>query len=338
MKHVFIIHSNITEILMEMIIQHQNLNAKDIIIFYHRNYSPQCQYKTARLPKCKNQSILRIFLWLIGINHIIKSNYTVYLPQSSVLEFGLFIINKKCKGYHYTEEGLASYMEKKLSLNSYSTRIFSRYVITNNIYFFHPLFFDHRDFQDLIIKCNFFYFQHRKYQGSFALSEKSFKIDEKRILLNPLSHHYAKVGSNKKYDCIITFDAAVIYNIINLEDSFKILKDDIYPFIQKKGYSSVAYKLHPEHFSTPPIAKKEAELIRRLMRDKNIEELDKNFPLENYFISHIETDVIIYYSSAGYYASLFGCKVYSVYSKLCQLSSFRLPNFVEEKYTDLYSS
>lgn len=338
-KHVFVVHSNITEIVMFLTIKKLGLRREDILVFTTRGYMlntdyAQLEYGSEKIEGGVRRTFFPVVKRVREITRSIKTPFYIYLPQSYMIEYALLIAQRRCLGYYYIEEGLAAYLQSKFVVQTggksylfWVYRLLSPWVR----YF---------DFRGLIHKACHFNITHPRYRGSFALGEKAFYFDPKReyLPIAEVANFPMKTQKEENFDCVVVFDACVIYRLISMSDGQKLLKEVIFPFLQQKGYKSIAYKLHPEHYANKEIGKEESDLIRSAFSEyiPLAKELDRNFSLETYYAHHPESDIVVFYSSVGYYASLFGASVYSLHKRLYEINKeVRLPEFLDEVYTDI---
>lgn len=131
MKHVFVVHSNITYLISLGIISKEQLNESDILIisdgFTCDGPIPVSTVKVEASRGVWNQSIRRYVklffkpwheLYQIIDGFVKDDTFTAYVPVLHLIK-KLVIIHPKCAQFHFIEEGTASYMENA-TLTDYS--------------------------------------------------------------------------------------------------------------------------------------------------------------------------------------------------------------------------
>ncbi len=331
MKHLFIVHSNITYLVSLRVIEALGLAEEEVVFGIHRNYEvPDTRFKNKfALPP--NFLVTRNFIknrqninkWYSYIDNHVNSDYVAYVPHTFNLGLALLVTNNRCKYFNYIEEGLASYNPK----------CFKRINITWLRLWINTCIYTSRALVYFLFEHRFFSLTARKLNKCYAVSELAFTESDDRELLEFMPKVKREEGT---YKCIVVFDALSIFGKIDSEVLLDLLQTVIIPHIKNTEAQNVAYKLHPEHYITEH-GEKECIKIRDIMRDnfEYVVELDRMFNLEAYF-SQYNVTVYTYVSSLGYYASLVGCASYRVAKRLVQINSnIKVLDEIENKLLQL---
>ena len=124
MKHVFIIHSNITRMISEGIIRDLGLKIHDVIIISFRNSIIE-GYRNINLEEFRSKTVhvlkQNIKTRILNLNQIFKTINTLdealnfqeafilYTPQVSDPYYQFIASDRNCKQINFIEEGTASY-------------------------------------------------------------------------------------------------------------------------------------------------------------------------------------------------------------------------------------
>lgn len=318
MLHIFWVHSHITYLVSKKIISIQNILVGNCIFLLSRGYEiDDSEIFTIESPFYLNRQNEDLSKTIFFEGQILKTRKRIKQAQSFLYEItgkktflfyachnhndmvSVITSSKYCKGFFYIEEGLASYLEvhpRKLNLFRQFFKCF--FPIYRNFY------------KALRVSANpsFFNINHPKFLKAYGISDKTFywlKPEQRTTIGLP----FVRISNKPKYDAIIVFDGLVVSHLIKEETQYHIIEDYIFPFLRKKNYKQIGYKLHPEQYS-----REEAIQIRKLFNKiKNncfVQELNSKEILENYAYS-FHSDIICFMTSTAVYASFCGSKVYS---------------------------
>lgn len=332
MKHVFIIHSNITYLVALSVIRLKKLNDYEVLFAITRNYTiPSSNpYRKFALNDGFNFSsnlivnYLKLKKWQNALNRNIDETFHAYLPHTNNSRFAMIVDNSKCSGYSYLEEGLGYYMHENVKVIKRS-----KFENLKNL-----LKYSSWRLVNLLENHKHFCFTDNKYSESFVLNLDAIPTAPNKILINIGFESQKKEQSH--LDCIIIFDALALFNILKREQLIDLLNEYIIPHIKKSSYKNTAFKLHPEHYASVK-GNEEAILLREILKSNftNILELEKDYVLEEY-LQNKRTVLYTYVSSLGYYASLWGSEVYGLHSRLSKCSNyFNFKENILSKYTQL---
>lgn len=331
MKHVFIIHSNITYLISCQVIKDKKIDDKDVVFLLHRNYKlPQtCIFKKLLLHNefvfTKNfiLNYLNLKLWKSKLNKSINGYFHAYLPHTFIPKFAMIVDSNKCLRYSYIEEGLAAYNEKNMVRINYSC--------WQN--FKNNLRYASQRLVNLLKNHKHFTFNDDKYSASFVVNDQALLGAPNRV---KISLNFDNNDIRQDFDCVIVFDAISIFGIINKVKTFELLTDKIIPHIKNSKYKRVAFKLHPEHYYSE-VGVMEAVVLREILKShlEDVLELDRNFILEQYLYSS-RAVVYTYVSSLGFYAAIWGNSAYGLYNEISKLNNaFNIPNHIVKKFIQL---
>ncbi|QNF33813.1 hypothetical protein HUW51_14190 [Adhaeribacter swui] len=312
MKHVFFVHSTITSIIAEAIIEHENILIKDVIIILDREavidnkfLSFKWQFTSPPDQFPAHFNITKSFkkLWLFDryIKEITyNDSFYLYVPQTGIKSIQLLISNSKCLGYSIMEEGLGSYKHKNIiDSKNYKIGFYVRIAYLFRIKNKNPMM--------------------DGYKKLYAISSKAFPGYNNLIVLNP-NFQYNSIKLKYKYDnsIIWIFDAISIYNITKIQfhigGILKLLK-----YFEEKRYNKIYFKLHPAQ-----LGRNEDEYFRKMLSVDNkilFEEIPYSVPIESIAKSNNNIKFFVNISSIGFYANLFGNEVYSYANYIAEFDS-----------------
>jgi len=326
--HVFIVHSSITSLAANSIIEYLNLSSDRVIVLTGRNAKLN-GFKNIQLPNLKllsaknifyNKKILKEFDQFLK-KATLKKEYKVYLPQSANWKYHLVMSNPYCVEINYLEEGLSSYLAiQKINLRDqkkYSSSIKEFIATIINRVTFGKRLNDKR----VNFACN-----DPKYKFSFGLNKNSFPDFNGRKIIpikfqDDLSPEFLSVRH------LYIMGSEVEAGLMEEGEYLSMLTSFCLAF--KKLDTTLFLKWHPGQ---------DNNLKGRLLNlfqthlDKNLMILPGTVPIEK--LSYYNEKIKVYQSvsSAGFYSSIFGRKVYSIsflakYLKKDRSGIDLLPNF-----------
>ncbi len=304
-SHIFFVHSGITAVVSDRIIDQNLIGEKKIglvldrgIKFPHRPQSKTFTEGSFRKQwmLTKVMSVFFHFVFTLNIvskkwvlnwaqkrQYLIMSGFYLYLPHALLRSFKL-INSPFCLGYYYIEEGVASYIP-----NHYST---------NNR-------FGKSLFPEL-----------EKYRGSYGL-EKSFLQSSNRFTID----HLYEDEQISKGESLIVVDGLLDYkdSLVPKVKYLKILTEIMIPKALELS-SQLMVKYHPNLFNDENTnVKVQLDEVFKGVKMKyegvTVSFLGPEVNLEHYCFKHLPY-VFTVISSTGYYAHEFGCTVFTTYNHL----------------------
>lgn len=301
MAHVFWVHSHITFLMAEMVIEHFKLSSKSIIILTYRGYTLPRAIKASTIfevpfydLKTKEECIEVQNVWKRKLNF----NFEFYVPQTREQIIYLIVNIPSCKKYSYIEEGTLSYDYKDSKLKVYSHQLLT--------------------FLGLRKRMRMLDYTNKKFKNTFCISSNTFKGCNSKIILTPNFNktiHFTDNDLFKKCH-IIVFDAIVSFNIVSLEESNRLLQL-IIDNLKANEVKKVFYKFHPEQLREENNT--EVTKIKEILtKNSSISfvELPKELILEELLVVNKQVVIYNYLSSIGIYASALGSTVYSVSDRI----------------------
>ncbi len=304
-SHIFFVHSGITAVLSDRIIDQNEIGEKKLgfvldrgIEFSHRPCSKTFTESSFRRQWMLTKAMSVFFHFVFTLNlvskkwvlnwaqkrqYLIMSGFYLYLPHALLRSFKL-INSPFCLGYYYIEEGVASYIP-----NHYST---------NNR-------FGKSLFPEL-----------EKYCGSYGL-DKAFLRSSNRFTID----HLYEEEQISKGESLIVVDGLLDYkdSIVPKAKYLKTLNEFMIPKAIELS-SQLIVKYHPTLFkdenANVKIQLDEVFLgVEKKYDGVTVSFLGPEVNLEHYCFKHLP-NVFTVISSSGYYAHEFGCTVYTTYNHL----------------------
>jgi len=288
MKHVFYVHSAITERLARAIIEQEDID--EFLILSTARYESH-ESSVVNIDEVYPLEGLRYKLFknwsaiIQGdreISRLVGGEYHLYVPQTALQRIRLLLSHRLCSGFSLMEEGLLSYCTREqldtlMPFEAETTRNWIAYLGRLGRGEFH------RDDPDNV----------------YALREEAFpEYKAKKIVqveFEPSTYSH-RIDSN---DCILVCESLKYY-------SSKIASLYISSFVEvlvrlNQNYDRVHFKLHPDNYGTWQEALFKS-LISRHCTDAV--EIDRSAYLEDIAISS-GSDVVVHLSSTGLYCGMF---------------------------------
>lgn len=240
MQHIFITHSNITSIVINETIESLLNNGEKVIVITRRGMS---------WPVISNETVINIsdrtcsLLSLTAIKHIItlpacintiinKEEFILYLPTSYDEVYYFFQKSKFCKGYYYIEEGILAYTGLKFIRED-------KNLIKRGLKHLFGLYPD-------------LYFFDSRFYGTISISEKAFKWNKSKKIINQPYSYFKRVCNNQK-----SYSHIIVFSYLSGDVSF--YKSIIDVIIQNNEgiQSNIAFKFHPRSRFVEPNKMKE---------------------------------------------------------------------------------
>ncbi len=308
MKYIFLVHSPITVLVANLIIEQEQLKREDIIFFTARGTKIKDEkYITYDFPYAETYDAIpqTRFFWIsfrilnefdknlekvIGLN-----NFKLYVPQNSIRGVELLVNHKQCKNFSIIEEGSASYYPFNYMNNLYGN--------------FRRSFWDKIGYRNRIKEK---YFYRPDYEKVYSITNEAFPGFRDKCIL------YIDKIKSALYDkfnnqAFLFYDNILLAN--NLQEG-QVLKKLNEFLIQKQRFKKLFYKFHPNHTDAQKLE------IRNLMHQNislELEELDATFSGELLAINAKNLTFIVNLSSLGIYGVLFKHQVFSFSKWLCEV-------------------
>jgi hypothetical protein len=315
MKHLFYIHSNITELVARQVIEEEGYEEKDSLFLLARNHKsefpnqiifPYTHYPvdTFRVSFFfwKNRTkVTNLDRWLDKITE--GKPFTYYTPQSGMNFFYLIISHINCKHYCYIEEGLCSYLRED-ELRSKKKELWIRDQLYN------------WNFKGRSPSVKHFYdLNHVKYLAAYGISEHSFPGLIKRKTLNL---PFVKTNENNTYEHVLVLGQYVEYGEMKKETLIAVIQYLLSHLIKNK-ITNLHIKYHPAQKEESSIGAL-TNLFTEYKSQINIILMGPNTVLENIAISTGASFYIIS-SSVGIYSAINGNNVYCLAKKVVEVES-----------------
>lgn len=314
-KHIFIVHSNITLLAFLAVKNTCNLSARDIIVVRFRGYNHpliEC-YESYYFNKIEIK--FSFLTWFFKLQKLIKkvddfigslgiSYYNLYLPHSNSFTYQAFSSHRNCLSFSYIEEGTLAYTSKKRTkdLN----------------YFFYKLITSSRlygvSYPDFILP---------NYKELFAFSKDAFKFDnKKKVVLNLRELKVSNYNFQIKDKSVV---AVLDSTDISMLPSFDTILCNIKDILKRNNLYNVAFKFHPQHYKDNLVndrilkIEQKFKIIDNNKNNVKVTILDPSVILELEFL-HAK-DILLLYGRSS--LSLY---IPKSHSKLCFLHPFSSDN------------
>ena len=308
MKHVFILHSNITALCASNYIKH--FSPSNILILTRRGYiwpfekdlytiidishieeEMDISYKSSctfidRYRKRVDKEDMLIKQTRLLVN---EEDFLLYTPHLDIILARNFIENPFCNGFYYLEEGLMSYTPIKTLKKRYFKqwrKIVFYYFMGWKFYFY-------------------YYSKTNKFLGSIGLTEEAFSWNKKEKIVLKLKQSSEKIDKKIKYLIVCGY---LEEDINDINKCIKIVIDNIH----SENKEEIALKLHPQSFfnnreKTDVLTNRWSGILKVLPSDFIAEELLLSCTPVVFNICE--------FSSLSMYALKFGCKLYLIDNK-----------------------
>ncbi len=317
MKHLFLVHSNITDIVAQQIVKQYELPVEDVIFLLarnqHSNFKNKIKFPYSHFPI--DSFKVSFFFWknwrkLKNIDNWIneltaKQAFHFYTPQSGMNVFYLITSHPLCKGFSYIEEGLASYKRFKQIKNPKA-----------NSKLRDLLYYINFKGRSKSVK-HFFDLDHPKLLDSYGLSELSFPdLKKKQIIEKPFKNN--KLNTKAEAENILILGPYIEFGEIKKEILLEAL-GELFDWMFQIKIDALNIKFHPaqdESISINPIL----DLFSSYKNKINFNILEDHFILEKYAFEN-KVDFYIVISSLAIYANVSGNKVYSIAERIASKQS-----------------
>lgn len=308
-KHLFVVLSNITQLVVEAYLNEHPDFMQDAIILYPKRFKPTTNYKSHYFPYIdelfqynlpgrnfikKQQQFGEIHNF---VSDIIKNNaFVFYVPHFYINTLRTVSLMKQCVDFKYIEEGTLSYMQEKNILVAMPNKKLD-FLQSKGMGF--SVWSAYPDFN----------------KEGICINEKCFPFLNNKTIIKKESIEKSlihwKQENNQTFDnsAILVVDSCVENRMCKLDEYILALTGSI-AFLKKKGIQKIYFKFHPDQHLFPLI-----EFYRAFLTTENfdvyLEELPPNTSLEFVFMTSKNLTVVHTISSLGFYAKLNGQSVFS---------------------------
>lgn len=305
-KHIFYIHSHITYAVSLGVLDHLNIEKKDVAFIYPKRYYSEKleEYNNISIPAefesyCENyknpihtiNQIKKLYIWLEQ-NKIYK--FHIYIPQKQIPTVKLLISQKYCEGYSFIEEGLAAYNRELFRPQShdFKSKIKSILYPWNRI-------------------GNGYLFDDR-YSRIYCTKETAFWDLPRKTVISP------------RFDCLPRADIDIpenshIFALSPLAPLNKYLASayvaTLIEELNKVNNQRIFYKLHPDQYRN-----EEETLFEEIFSKFNSVKLSESFCIEALCNSDKEINLHLFASSIAIYADNNKTKISPTLNRLKILS------------------
>ncbi len=304
MKHVFLVHSGITEFVAQAVGRQQRISREDSFFLCSRGHVPAdaaarwtpIDYRhnpesfPSRANPLRSRALRRRFdravaEWAGG------ERFVFYTPQTSQRFMQLLMSHPLCAGFSFIEEGLGSYKTREEVDRAEPPRQLSRW--------------DQVCFGARLRDGHFFADGHRQ---AFGIRDEVFPGFAGRVILDGVFDRVA-AGLPEDVECVLVLSGLPAYGLLDLGDETRALEralDDC----QARGIRRIHYRFHPAFTGSPLVAPYRALFARHAERF-TFAELPSRVVLEAMRPSDGGLVVLTNVSSIAIYAARNGCSVLS---------------------------
>lgn len=306
MKHLFVVHSSITEKVSRAIVDSLGLELGDVRVLEARNYevswpnvcAMQFPYTYLREVFPTRIHFLKSWFDLRKLDKYIdmltgKDEFHAYLPHTRMRAFQLLISSHRCAGFSYIEEGMLDYhpMDEANRLLGDAR----------------PDIWDRCNYPGRLGKNRFF---EAEYDQAFAVTGSAFpgfdrvhRFGERALKPKKAEHP----GVPDSLDCIIVLDSVSTFGLTSREAVMSAL-GRVCSDIAGRDLKCIGFKLHPDQIDTPYEDELES-YFRTAFSDRRVLRIADSVSLEELAFQRQDCEFYVNVSSVALYASYLGCKV-----------------------------
>lgn len=325
MKHVFVIHSNLTYLAALGVISKENISLNDVVIlaFHHSmeniNNPIKCYY-------IKNYGIKDIFKYpyrtlryVSWVDKIINElccneNYVAYIDSMFPLP-KIVATNKHCLNYHFLEEGLSVYNGTIPKwLHSYCP--YSDFRHKNIRHFINDIFLIIKGYTNSVIQLpivynGYFNTENVKFYGFreesfYGVTKNKIKIDLKDVA-NKFDFH-----TNYNFNNVSVWLGTLICGTRNINTYIEAIEKFCIPHLKKQNQKKIYIKFHPAQ--SQEYRELEYEIFKKNEFDVII--IPDNIFFEIEMIKAINLSIYAVDTSVMLYALLCNIKCFSIIKRL----------------------
>lgn len=323
MKHLFVVHNPISDLVAEKIISSKlkTFKKKDVIVCTYRGYKTNLKFKAHALPVIKKKTIF-VLSWLDVIStkkflNSINGQFTVYLPTTGFEIFQILINHAYCRYYCYLEEGLASYysVKEKNKFHSNFMNRHSGFVLKSIKYIYHYLNFG----KGIAAYSDFFDVSSPKYQTSYCFSNHCFGEHPNKSLLKI---SFKNNESLKGIKNVLVLESLVEVGLLKRE-VYLLSLEWLIKHLLKRGQKIIHFKFHPDQNKSVVSRKTILSLFDKFKQNSKVDffEIDQGLSLEDIAYNSLDSEFYMIVSSVAIYANICGRKSYSFYRQVLILDS-----------------
>lgn len=347
MKQLFIVHSNITWLITQKLIETERLNPADCIILTDRRMPVDtCNFKVTdisdlTLHDLKWRELAQVLYFrqqnqghLQAIDRIIANlcpngeSYQLYLPHHRDLRYWALTSHRQCARFFYVEEGSMSYWgvcpNPVIPQYQGLTWQVKRFFLT----LAHDWYLQGR----VPALLRSFYPDHQKYGGAYGLSDMVFPgMHHLKVLPLP----FQPMPEWAQVQRVVAFGPYVEFGQMSKAVRMQVTQELLDYFI-RQNISKVYFKYHPSQLTHPENLNALKELIGTYQDRIQLIEIPSSVSLENIAYT-AKADFYLITSSVAIYALLCGSRVISYgkqvlkYEPEFQKTLDTLPQNVQEK-------
>lgn len=328
MKHLFVVHSPITFLIAHAVIEHLQLSLGDVVVLSNGYSLPIDKYKSAPFFSNLNHSKFHKLKYMNApfwedryLSAILDGEeFIAYIDLMSYHQ-RVFITHSRCKGFHFIEEGNASYRDNDTlddlswDRREQSFRLLSLSQRVKEVFKAAKWAFRGYSLRLLSLPysyTNYSFCEEVKYFGFSELAFPSVSHSNKVTVPLKVSNEIALMAVNIQLsNCLVWIDGSGA--------AFTNLPDDVYHRAIDRGIEILYDELtsKPIHVKLRPgISDYSTNYLYNRLQENGftVSVMPNNLIIECVFANSTNCTVVGNLSSSLFYASIFGHKSYSIYS------------------------
>jgi hypothetical protein len=312
MKHVFFVHSHITNLVSRAVVRHHGFPAEQVLFVCARGYRPPSgEFKVIDFPVrdewlvptrqlgrwLRERRVLRRF-----VNQLGKEEFVWYLPHTAFLFFQAFVSHPSCQGFSLIEEGMGSYHEPGVLDDLRRAQVAARQLDWRASFVRWAGLEPRLKFAD------------PRYLAAYGCTGDAFPGFPRKVrvsIAEPVTPSAATI------ETVVVFDAVLEQSLAGPEAFFHCI-EDLVQFLAREQRTKVSFKLHPQQYVDARHVGRLRQALATNPHGVQFTELPADFCLEQ-LAQGGRTDFFIFVSSVGIYAAESGCSVFSMARRVAQL-------------------
>lgn len=306
MRHVFLVHSHVTDFVARGVAEFEDLEPERVLRLAARTFGPRLPESgvaassrvavldPVRLGRGLNVPERRSRLRLLDrrVEAVVGGGrYHAYVPQTRLRWIQALLSHPRCAGFSLIEEGLASYRTRDELAAMYPPEVLG---------LLGRLCYGRR-----VGRGEFFAPGHAK---AYGLTERSFPDLPRRVVLPRPPWHPGSGVLDATVETVLVFDGLSRFGTLRLESVLHAVERTL-DTLAARGVDRLHYKLHPAQLGSDEVGRIEALFARR--RTPAAERLPDGLALEELAARKPDVCFLVNVSSVGLYAALLGCPVES---------------------------
>jgi hypothetical protein len=315
MKHVFFVHSHITNLVSRAIVRHRGIQAQEVLFVRSRGYEPPSRdYAQVDFPVMDERLVPTRHLgrWLHErrslarfVDQVGTEDFVWYLPHTAFLFFKTFISHPRCLGFNLIEEGMGSYHPPGVLDGLRQAQARAR-----------PVNWRARFVRWVGLEPRLV-FADPRYMAAYGCTEDAFPGFPRKVRVS--IDEPAARAPVEAIETVVVFDAVLEQALAGPEAFFQCV-DELVQLLAGQQRGRVFFKLHPQQYVDTRHVGHLRQSLAGNVHGLHFIELPADFCLEQLAQSG-RTDFFVFTSSVGIYAAQAGCRVFSMARRVAELDA-----------------